>query len=79
MVKDAEETYKVHERGREFTGVPDEFILFQNYPNPFNPGTTIQYMLTRDAHIKLTIYDLMGHEVKVLADEFKPVGAHFAV
>ncbi|MFA6430927.1 MAG: hypothetical protein WCV91_00875 [Candidatus Margulisiibacteriota bacterium] len=37
-----------------------------NYPNPFKPGiqsTTINYKLTKDADVKLMIYDLTGKMV----------------
>jgi flagellar hook assembly protein FlgD len=37
-----------------------------NYPNPFGynqPTTTIRYLLSRDANVNLTIYDLFGNTV----------------
>ncbi|MFH2048622.1 MAG: T9SS type A sorting domain-containing protein [bacterium] len=51
--------------------IPSGIVLSQNYPNPFNNGTTIQYSLSYDAHVKIAIYNVLGRQVKVLVDEFK--------
>lgn len=45
-------------------GVPDQFNLFPAHPNPFNPATTIRYDLPEASSVSLTIYDMMGREVK---------------
>ncbi len=47
---------------------PRRFQLFQNYPNPFNPSTTLKYILPDDDLVKITIYDMLGNEVKNLID-----------
>jgi hypothetical protein len=46
----------------------EKFVLFQNHPNPFNPETYISYNLLHDCMVKLTIYNMLGHKVKVLVD-----------
>jgi len=51
--------------------IPSGIALSQNYPNPFNSGTTIQYILSYDAYVRIAIYNVLGREVKVLVDEFK--------
>ncbi|MFN3873045.1 MAG: phospholipase D-like domain-containing protein [Ignavibacterium sp.] len=51
-----------------------DFQLYQNYPNPFNPITTIRFDVARAQNLKLSVYDLLGREVKVLFDQFAPVG-----
>jgi hypothetical protein len=49
-------------------GIPTEFILSQNYPNPFNPSTTIKFSVPTESNIKLSIFNILGQEVKVLVD-----------
>ncbi len=56
--------------------IPNSFELYQNYPNPFNPKTTIKFSITEPTKIKLTIYSLLGEEIKVLIDEYKNSGTH---
>lgn len=51
-----------------------DFQLYQNYPNPFNPITTIRFEVAKAQNLKLVVYDLLGREVKVLFDQFAPVG-----
>ena len=53
--------------------------LQQNYPNPFNPTTTIQYVLLNASEVSLTIYDLIGNEVKILTNEYQSVGQYHVV
>lgn len=40
--------------------------LFPAYPNPFNGITTIEYRLSHYANVSLTVYDVLGREVKQL-------------
>jgi hypothetical protein len=54
--------------------IPGSFELLQNYPNPFNPVTDINYSLAKDIHVKITLYDILGRETKVLVNEFKQAG-----
>jgi hypothetical protein len=49
----------------------NRFQLNQNYPNPFNPTTTIRFTLNKPSHVKLSIYDLVGHEIDTLTDTFQ--------
>jgi 6-phosphogluconolactonase (cycloisomerase 2 family) len=55
---------------------PKEYRLQQNYPNPFNPVTTIRYELPQDAHVRLTIYDLLGREVTTLVNQAQSAGVY---
>jgi hypothetical protein len=52
----------------------NKFELSQNYPNPFNPSTVIKYSLADASYIKLTVYDILGREIKVLINESKEPG-----
>lgn len=56
--------------------LPTRMHLAQNYPNPFNPQTTIAYTLSQGSAVRLTIHDVLGHTVRVLADEVQPAGTH---
>lgn len=54
--------------------IPMKFVLNQNYPNPFNPSTTISYSLSQRFEVVLTIYNLLGQEVKTLINEIQTPG-----
>lgn len=56
--------------------VPTEYALHNAYPNPFNPSTTIGFDLPEAAKVRLAVYDMLGREVAVLADEERPAGQH---
>lgn len=54
------------------------FTLLSNHPNPFSLGTTITYQLAQPAHIVLTIFNLLGQEVRTLFDGTQTTGIHTA-
>jgi hypothetical protein len=56
--------------------VPLAFGIIQNYPNPFNPYTTIGFTLKRPAHVKLSVYNLLGERIVVLLDQRMAEGFH---
>lgn len=43
--------------------IPSKYYLYQNYPNPFNPLTKIDFLLSEDSKVKLTVYDILGKEI----------------
>jgi len=53
-----------------------KFELTQNYPNPFNPTTTISYILPQAGMVKLTLYNILGQEIRTLVNEVKEAGTH---
>lgn len=55
---------------------PLGYSLTQNYPNPFNPKTEIRYQLTENSTVSLTVYDILGRSVAVLANGMMTAGAH---
>jgi hypothetical protein len=55
---------------------PTEFQLDQNYPNPFNPVTTIRFNLPESGNVKLTLFNLLGQELKTIVNDFGESGEH---
>ena len=51
-------------------------ISLQNYPNPFNSATTIKFSLTKTAFVILSIYNVRGQRVTVLAKGDLFAGQH---
>jgi hypothetical protein len=47
---------------------PYEYALHDNFPNPFNPETQIRFSLGGRENVKLVIYDIMGRQVRTLAN-----------
>ncbi|MFQ5486551.1 MAG: T9SS type A sorting domain-containing protein, partial [Desulfobacterales bacterium] len=62
-----------------FAKLPKDFVLDQNYPNPFNPSTTIAFALPKPAHVRLSLFDILGREIAILVDEKLPAGQHKTV
>lgn len=56
--------------------LPREYALDQNYPNPFNPETAIRYHLPQSEHVKLTVYNMLGQEIRVLVNEPVTAGSY---
>jgi microbial collagenase len=54
--------------------IPDKYALHQNYPNPFNPITMLRYDLPKDALVNITIYNIMGKDVRKLVSSQQSAG-----
>lgn len=59
--------------------IPEIFYLGQNYPNPFNPTTTIRFSLPYKTDVTVTVYDLLGRNIRTLIDNNLPAGNHSVV
>jgi len=46
----------------------DDFELMQNYPNPFNPVTKINFSIPKNGIVKLTVFDVLGREIKTIVN-----------
>ncbi|MEE4312422.1 MAG: T9SS type A sorting domain-containing protein [candidate division KSB1 bacterium] len=53
-----------------------EYTLHQNYPNPFNPDTNIRFEIADAGDVELTIFNLIGQEVKTLVNEHFAPGSY---
>ena len=51
-----------------------DYMLHQNYPNPFNPTTKISYDLPEASVVRLSIYDLMGREIRTMINSKQTAG-----
>jgi len=59
------------------------FTLQQNHPNPFaaggNNATAIRFRLNAATPVQLSIYDMLGREIRTLVQHYEPAGEHVAV
>jgi hypothetical protein len=53
--------------------------LHKNYPNPFNPETRIDFYLSRDENVQLSIYNIKGQKIRGLYSGNTPAGNHSVV
>jgi hypothetical protein len=56
--------------------LPEEFALSQNYPNPFNPTTQISFDVPISEFVSLRVYNLLGQDVKILANKVMSPGKY---
>jgi len=45
------------------------------YPNPFNPSTEMGYTLLSPGDVRIAVYDVLGREITVLDQGWKPEGS----
>ncbi len=57
-------------------GTPSIVKVYQNYPNPFNPVTTINFDIPQLSEVKVTVIDISGRELFLLADGRYEGGYH---
>ncbi|MBN2781536.1 MAG: fibronectin type III domain-containing protein [Candidatus Marinimicrobia bacterium] len=60
----------------EGAAVPGAHRLEQNFPNPFNPATTVPYRLAEAAWAELSIVDVKGRTLQVLAEGQQAPGSY---
>jgi len=60
----------------QISSLAEDYSLRQNYPNPFNPSTSIQYSIPHSSQVRIQVYDVLGNEVELLVNEYKPVGIY---
>jgi hypothetical protein len=60
----------------EYERSPLVFNLQQNYPNPFVLNTNINYTLSKSAHVKLSVYNMLGQKITELVNRQMSAGTH---
>ena len=86
-LRDIGDAYITFGRAMVFTGdnvsisnanalIPNQFKVYDAYPNPFNPVTTLRYQLPEANMVTVTIYDMVGREVKTLLNQQQTTGLH---
>jgi len=56
--------------------IPEHFSLSQNHPNPFNMSTSISFSLPQAGPVELSVYNINGQRVKVIAERTFDAGYH---
>ena len=59
--------------------IPTTTSLSNVYPNPFNPSTTIDYTLSVNSDVNLSIYDMQGRMVRSLVSGNQDAGTYNVV
>jgi Neuraminidase (sialidase) len=62
--------------GRTTAQLPNSLMLVSPYPNPFNGKTTIVFEIPERTLVRLSVLDLLGREVRVLANQVVEAGVH---
>ncbi len=60
------------------SNIPDKFFVTPNYPNPFNPVTKIKFGLPSSANVKITVFDMLGKQVDIIANSSLEAGEYSA-
>lgn len=58
--------------------LPGRFVLEQNYPNPFNPTTSISFVVSEPANIRVMVYNSQGQLLSIVADQGYSAGRYSA-
>lgn len=56
--------------------LPKGYRLYQNYPNPFNPVTDIRFDLPEQSPVEISVFNLLGQNIRSLVDATLPAGSH---
>lgn len=59
--------------------LPTAYGLSQNSPNPFNPTTTIGFAAPQAGQVKVSVFNILGQNIKDLVDGYMDAGFHQVV
>ena len=54
--------------------LPSKFYLSHLYPNPFNPQTTLNYGVSKNSNIRITVYNSIGQIVSIPINHYHAPG-----
>ncbi len=60
----------------EAAAMLETISLYPNFPNPFNPVTEVAFDLPRTTAVTVTVYDMLGQQVALLASGVQTAGHH---
>jgi Secretion system C-terminal sorting domain len=72
-------SFKMHEVAtsvEEVSLIATDFGVSAAYPNPFNSSTQLQVSLVGNCDLNISVYDVLGQQVAVIADAHFPSGLH---
>ena len=55
---------------------PKSYLIQSAYPNPFNPTIIINYNLSINTNVTITIHKITGQKIQTLINEFIVSGNH---
>ncbi len=56
--------------------VPGSFSVGLNYPNPFNESTNLDYSVTDESKVQVTVYNVLGHRIRSLLNQIQEPGSY---
>ncbi len=63
----------------EVSKLPATVFLHQNFPNPFNPSTEIQFDIPEESFVRLSVFNVLGEEIRTLVNEVRSAGIQTVV
>ncbi|WP_240347930.1 chondroitinase-B domain-containing protein [Longitalea arenae] len=64
---------------REMVETPAARTTLNSYPNPFRTSSTISWLLEKDGHVQLSVYDITGRQAALLLNGNMKAGTHRVV
>ena len=56
--------------------MPQSPRVLSSYPNPFNPETTLRYLLSNSTYTRVSIYNMLGQQIRIVHDGYESAGQH---